>query len=241
MTKMMKKSRLQRLKKELEDLIIRDFEAFWDRFREITVGSVRQETLAHRADLSNLMSQDRLGTISYDDYSLNIRRLNNAAITLVSKLREEDLTEDWELLAAIHDSILVYCFDENDRKILEEVYDEYIFKSVHYAYADELQRIPSPKEDGTDWRIVVFSMAHIKDDIRNERELRDLDIVNRYNQECFKLLERIVEETDYYIVYHGNEFYRLKDWRNQVHAAKSPFSLLARTEEMLDYLKKTGR
>ncbi len=238
---MMKKSRLQRLKEELEDLIIRDLNAFWDRFKEITVDEVRRESLAHGANLYRLSADHRRGSITYDEFSLNIRRLNNAAVDLVSKLEEEDLIDDWELLSVIKDSILVYCFDEDDRKTLEDVYDNFIFKGVHFAYADELQRLPTLKEDDTDWRLVVFSMAHIKDDIRNERDLSDPGIVSRYNQERFKLLERIIEDTDYYIVYHGNEFYRLKEWRNRVHAANSPFSLLARTEEMLDFLKKTGR
>lgn len=243
MTKMMKKKVLTRLQDELLQELRYDVFSIWNRLLSLVdeKSTIYKTVFLNASKLNRVQRMEQEGLVTKEEFDVDVNKSTSTALTIINQLSEQDLIDNWSLKVAREDAILVYCFDEIDRETLEEVYDEYVFKGVHYAYADELQRIPSPKEDGTDWRVVVFSMAHIKDDIRNERELRDLDMVSRYNQERFKLLERIIEETDYYIVYHGNEFYRLKEWRNRVHAANSPFSLLARTEEMLDFLKKTGR
>lgn len=183
-------------------------------------------------------------TLDFKEAQVHFNKITRAITEIVDGLVEEDLTESWALLEAVHDRILVYALPETQTEI-ETVFPSALFPGLEYAQdltklPDEQPGLLETEAEPPFWQMVIFSNDHYDKGIRG---ITDYNALPLSAQEHLKLLEDLVEKTEYPIVYYGNHYWRLDDktWRKRIHAANSPFALLARTQEMLDFLEKTGR
>ncbi len=238
---MAKKSDLERLQRELRDLLANDTENALERLLQVTQEKTGQWNKVREklGTLKNIKDEYYLEeTITRNEYKTDMAKLAKATLMLIERLTEDVLEKGWHLLAARKERIFIYAFDTGTRAGIEQVFDARIFPHARFAEPHELESMPPAPQDGeADWDIVVFSMMHYDREISTEIDY-EARVAEMYKKQ-FRLFKDVKDK--YFTVYYGKHYFRLNDWYDRVQGANSPFSLFARTEEMLEFLKKTGR
>lgn len=175
-------------------------------------------TLLH-GRLQHLQQQQRKGTIAAADEKLEINQLNDSILSLIDTITPEEAAT-YDLENAIFKRILVVSKSAEREEYLRALFPEEYFKGVEY----EVSERPRPAASVNRFDLVVFDNTPHGD-----------------KEDPHELLKHYLEKTTPYLLYFGQPLPLLYNYPEKAYFANSVFSIHARIEEMMLYLKYSAR
>jgi hypothetical protein len=181
------------------------------------------EIVAVSGRLRGLLSQNNLGTLSFDEYSRHRAQVRVALLTFLSTLKPEDVS----LLRRIHDRILVIAC-KNSPTDWANLFPEAFFSHVHIMrYGEDVPAAYVAPD------VVIFD---------------DLDCQGTGNDAQIRMMARAMSHAHFlYYGLPGENLFKKKDASEEDQAfaarcadANSKFTLHARLRELLEFRKIYG-
>lgn len=161
----------------------------------------------------------RKGTINTADAGVELRQINDATLALIDAITSEE-AEAYELENAIFNRILVVCKSADREEAMRELFQEQYFKSIEFDVSEKPRRTESTNR----FDLIVFD--NLPPDSKEGPN---------------ELLLHYLDHTTPYLLYFGEPLPLLYKYPQKAYFANSIFSLHARLEEMIKYLKYTNR
>jgi hypothetical protein len=162
------------------------------------------------------------GIISYEEQTRMVNRISIGLQETIQSLDENDISAHHLNISLAVESEKMLVITKTD--IAAKELDSY-FKHLGLTNFD--CKVLSQKESADDYLFILFDASEIKSPNEARREdSRYLGILSGYLAE------------GHLVVYYGKTWDRLDDYRNQVHAANSRFSLYHRVIEMKEVINK---
>ena len=203
----------------LKDLLTQNTGEVLQQLRQIFAnkGEAYNEVILLAGRHERLKRTQREGTMSAEEESREINKINKAILELIDKITPEEATA-YDLSTAIFLRILVVGKVPEREAELRRLFPERYYKGVAFDATDR----PCPAETVNAYELVVFDNhpAGEKDDPH-------------------ELLRCYLDETRPYLLYFGPPLNLLYSYPEKAYFANSIFSLHARLEEMRAYMKYT--
>ena len=175
----------------------------------------RNEVIMLANTYNRLLRDRRMDLIAYTELNREISRINDSLLQLIDFISEEE-AQTYEIHNAIFQRILVVCLDEERRAFMGKLLSNKFYKDVDYQLLADIDSNP----DINRYQLIIF------DAVMKEKEFAEI-----YNQ--------LLENAKPHLLYFGKA--RLPDTNAKGEAkayfATSVFSIHARTQEMIAYLK----
>ncbi len=163
----------------------------------------------------HLQQKQRKGTIAAGDEKLEVNQLNDNILGLIDTITPEEAAT-YDLENAIFKRILVVCKSAERETAMRALFPEAYFKGVEYDVSEQ----PRPAASVNRFDLVVFDNTPHGD-----------------NEDPHELLKHYLEQTAPYVLYFGQPLPLLYQYPEKAYFANSVFSIHARIEEMMMYLK----
>lgn len=152
----------------------------------------------------------------------------------VSELEEASLIHNYSLeLGGIDNPILVVCFDEEKKNEMIRFFSPLIVTNVTIEKVDKYSDSWNKKYDITIWDNSDLPKCP---DEENTSDLREWEMELLSNRELF-LKECLDKNPSPHFIHLGEPYYFVQDNRHRVYAANSEYSLFARIQEMIAYIR----
>ncbi|MCB0654140.1 MAG: hypothetical protein KDC85_22865 [Saprospiraceae bacterium] len=152
--------------------------------------------------------------------------LDNDLMTLINKLNEDEFQGfDREIT---YEKFFVVTPTSKRKGEIEEFFPEEYFPNCEVIVSEEIKTKPRSK-------FIIFDFYGFEK--INSPESENVFIKKHPALKSYLLILSELVKQRHFIIYLGNHYYNLDNWREQVHAANSKFALYARIREMIEYLK----
>ena len=170
-----------------------------------------------QAEFNRVKQQSISGGLTPTEESTYLSRVVNRFLDFVDSLEGEDIRPAFQLQEEIYDRILVVCKEAQRVPYLQRFFPEAFFKGVAYLPSDEE---PEPEPDPESFDIVIFDNHPHDSDNGEHALLKDYLSLGKPR-----------------LLYFGQTLPLLYNYPEKAYFANSIFSLHARLEEMLTFLK----
>lgn len=171
--------------------------------------------------LEDLLQKRRKGTLRAEEEKVLTNELNDGILSLIDTITPEEAAT-YDLENAIFKRILVVCKSAEREEYMRALFPEEYFKGVEYDVSER----PRPAASVNKFDLVVF-------DNYPPGEMND----------DHQLLRYYLNETEPYLLYFNSLYlpWLGKEYPEKAYFANSVFSIHARIEEMMMYLKYSTR
>lgn len=165
-----------------------------------------------------LRSDADSGILAQPDILQEQNRITEALMALINEITDEE-ADAYEMSQAIFRRILVLCKSLEREAYMRRLLPEHTYKGVTY----DLSGQPLPLEQINQFDLVIY------DNESYEGE-----------EAPHELLKHYITATKPYLLYFGKPLRWLNDHQEKVYFANSKFSIHARMDEMIRFLRYTG-
>ncbi|MFM9949041.1 MAG: hypothetical protein ACKV1O_13960 [Saprospiraceae bacterium] len=171
--------------------------------------------------LQDLQQKQRKGTLRAEEENVLLRELTDSILSLIDTITPEEAAT-YDLENAIFKRILVVCKSAEREEYLRALFPEEYFKGVEFDVSER----PRPAASVNKFDLVVFD--NFPSDDPNDTN---------------DLLRYYLNDTKPYLLYFSSQYlpWLGKDYPEKAYFANSVFSIHARIEEMVLYLKYRPR
>jgi len=169
--------------------------------------------------LQDLQQKQRKGTLRGEEENVLLRELTDSILSLIDTITDEEAAT-YDLENAIFKRILVVCKSAEREEYMRALFPEQYFKGVEYEVSERPRAVASVNR----FDLVVFDNTPHGD-----------------KEDPHELLKYYLEQTTPYLLYFGQLLPLLYNYPEKAYFANSVFSIHARIEEMVLYLKYRPR
>jgi hypothetical protein len=173
------------------------------------------------------------GVLSHKNFAQTCEQIQHALISTIDDLKEGDLGNSANIEEAIKHKIWTISLDKFERESLHGWLNPSFYPECEAIEPSSFFEESNKQNFNQDKDIVIFNASQFQNDI-DDYAYRALKPPQR---SWLAHLEKIVTDTNFLVVYFGNYYYRLSEWRTRVHAANSPFTLYSRVKEVSDFIE----
>jgi hypothetical protein len=201
----------------LKDLLTQNTGEVLQQLRQVYAnnGEACNEVILLAARYERLKRTQREGTMSAEEESREINKINKAILQLIDQITPDEAIA-YDLSTSIFQRILVVCKSPEREAELRRLFPERYYKGVEF---DATGR-PCPAETVNAFELVIFD-----------------DYPPGEKDDPHELLRYYLDETAPYLLYFGPPLKLLYDYPAKAYFTNSIFSLHARLEEMRAYMK----
>lgn len=177
------------------------------------------EVIVLHSRLEHLQQKQRKGTLRGEEENVLLRELTDSILSLIDTITDEEAAT-YDLGNAIFKRILVVCKSAEREEYMRALFPEQYFKGVEY----EISERPRPAVSVNKFDLIVFDNFPSGDPA-----------------DAHDLLRYYLNDTQPYVLYFSSQYlpWLGKDYPEKAYFANSVFSIHARIEEMMMYLKYT--
>ncbi len=184
---------------------------------EAIFGEKDNEAVLQISKLNNLKKDNRKGVISFSDYQLEVRKIDNATIELIDKIPEDD-AKNYIEANAIQSDILILCRKGSRVKYMEKLFPEHFFPNREVIPEEDLN-----EKDPENYKVIIF----------------DNFPMEQYPIGITVGLQDILDNTKKCVLVHSPDTIRElhENYTNRVYFSNSPFSIHSRLNEIFLFMK----
>lgn len=197
-----------------------------------------------------------LGTVKYEDFTLEISKIRYSVLELIDRIDEEDILNKAEEMTKVRESLnetdvrrIIESYlaqlnkpkeQRNDNSIIENRIlilsnDEGIFSLKSYFNSRRFANVDFINWD--DFRLEILNEVEIV--ILNNMDLpsmfRPVESPDESIRKRIKVIRQAVDASSCYFIHYGNMLYLINEYRERINAANSIFTLFTRVKEIADF------
>lgn len=201
----------------LKDLLIKNDGEVLQILQKVFISNISNlnEVILQMRALEDLKKDRRNGTLRAEEENLRLRKIHSSILGLIDEITPDEAAA-YELENAIFKRILVVCKSPEREEFMRKLFPEDVYKGVEF----EISGAPRPASSVNRFDLVVFD---------NEPS----DTTDGPNT----LLLHYLDNTAPYLLYFGTTLPLLYKYPAKAYFTNSVFSLHARLDEMITYLK----
>lgn len=205
------------LQHHLKDLLIRNTGEVLQQLRRIFAANkdAGNQVVLLTQRYERLQSAISNGTVSKSDENLEINNISLAVLKLIDDITPEEEAA-YVLENSIFQRILVVCKSPDREQYMRKLLPREYYKGIEF----EVSGRPRPADSVNEFELVVFDNTP-----HGEKE------------DTHDLLRHYLDNTSPYLLYFGAPLNLLYQYPEKAYFANSPFSIHARIQEMIGYLK----
>jgi hypothetical protein len=208
----------QTLQSQLKEQITRNIGEVLQSLKRIFANNAKllNDTILLLLRYEELLSEKRQDTLSPSEYNRENNKLNLAVLELIDRISEEEALA-YEAENSIFQKILIICPNEDRKKYMSRLFPKQYYKNTEYDWSGK----KLPLETIDEYQLLVFD---------------DMESTDEY----FALYGHYLANATPYILYFGKR--RVPDRQGEklkAYFTNSDFSLHARLQEMMTYIKYT--
>ena len=209
------------LQLELKSLLIKNAKEVLQRLLQVFVNNRQSynEVVNLASRLDRIIRTKSLEGMKEDELNFQISQINNGILYLIDQISEEEIAA-YELEQGIFQKILVVCKSTDRKEEMEKLFPRSVFRESKI----EDSGIPLPIATVNSFDLIVF-------DNTPHGEQNDPQ----------ELLLYYLTQTEPYLLYYGKPLPLLYQYPDKAYFANSQFSVHARLEEMITYLKFSNK
>lgn len=179
---------------------------------------------------NDIADRKMAGTMSEDNYSIEMNQLSNAILHFIGNLSTGDLKDEYNATyTEVSNPVLVVTTTKSRALEMETFMKQLNFTNSEVTH--DLSGVTYGKFD-----LVIFDNRDLPA-CPNEQILENLPVPEKDIMiKRLQSMNKFILETSLFIIHFGEYFFWVNKHRQRVHAANSRFSLFARTKEMLDFI-----
>lgn len=218
----MHKPYVHALQRQLQDLLVQNIPEVLQQLRQIFADNKdsQHDVILQLQRFNLAQSEFNKGILPVEPYKLELNRISSAILNLIDRITPEEAAA-FELEEAIFKRILVVCKSAARENAMRDLFPLQYFKGVEFDVSEK----PRPAESVNQFDLIIFDNFPLGD-----------------KDDPQELLRYYLDNTKPYLLYvgFGPQNPLLNQYPEKTYFANSVFSIHARLNEMIQYLKIKG-
>lgn len=212
----------EKLQKQLKQMVEKNLREVLQMLKQVFEHTNKYNlVISLNTQLNELTNHRIIGSLSKEEELRTFNQISNNILMLIDQI-DEEIASAYELEHSIFTRFLVICKSPERKVYLQRLFPETRYKEVHFDYS----LLPYPKETTNTYDLIVFdNLPH--------QGIYDEETNNKFDH----LLPYYLEETLPLVLYLGPFSSLINQYPEKVYASNSIFSIHARIQEMMSFIK----